>query len=290
MKNTKFTKMAVLAIAAFAVLAGGASGQEKKLTAAEIIQKHLDSIGTAETRSAMKNYFAVGGSSFASKMPAKSTQGKALIVSQDTNIFMIASFMSQEYPFEKIGYFNEKLSLPHVTAGARSPLGAFIADHESMLSTGVFTGSMSAAWPFLEGRKLKAKIDDAGTRKVDGKKAYVIDFFPNATISSEFTIKLFFDAEKFHHLRTEYRHVITPDQDKFGQLGRQAGVKLVVIEKFSDHKTVEGMTLPHSYAINYLTDSNSGTFEYDWGFTITNYYFNQKLEPGFFSFDTDKKG
>ena len=46
------------------------------------------------------------------------------------------------------------------------------------------------------------------------------------------------------------------------------------------------MTLPHSSKISYMTDSNSGLYEYDWAFTINNYYFNRKLKPEFFTFDT----
>lgn len=271
-------------VAAFLLLsAAGASAQDLK--PADIIKRHLDAMGTAETRSAMKNHIATGISSFASKLPNKKTAGKVVIASQDRDLMVIASFASEEYPFEKIGYFNGSASLPHVTAGARSPLGAFIADHPTMLSSGLFGGSISVGWAFRD-EAFKGRLSGGGTKKVDGRKAYVIDYFP-PTNSSEYTIKLFFDAETFHHVRTEYKHQIAAKPADFGKESRQTWVNLTVTEKFADHKPVDGMTLPHTYKISYLTDSNNGLYEYDWGFTITNYYFNKTLKPDFFTFDTD---
>jgi hypothetical protein len=281
-----FRPTAAFAALVVALAAAAVPAKAQSLKAPEIIKRHLDSIGPAQLRASLKNHLVVGRSSFGSKFPERKTTGKALIVSQGTDLMFTTSFMSQEYPYEKIGYFNEKISLPFVTAGARSPLGAFIADHETMMSNGLFTGVISTAWPFAEGRKLKGRMEAGGIKKIDGRRAYVIDYFPSSAASSEYTIKLYFDAETFQHIRTEYRHVIAPQQDPFGVLGRQTGVKLGVTENFSDFKAVDGLTFPHAYKINYITDSNSGTYEYEWGVTITDYYFNQKLEPTFFSFDS----
>ena len=272
----------VFAIMAFGVMTS--FGQDLKTD--EIIAKHLESIGTKEKLAGIKNRLVMGASSFESKLPSKKTGGKALIVSEGTNLYFIASFASKEYPFEKIGYFNDKMSLPFVTSGARSPLGAFIADHEKVLSDGVMTGSMSNTWILINWQKYKATIRSGGTKKIDGRKAYVLDYFPKGGGSGEFTIKMFFDAENFRHIRSEYRHEISPKQDTFGQLGRQGGLKMRLTENFADFKDADGLMLPHSYTLNYQTDSNSGTFEYIWGVAVTQYMFNRKLEDNFFTFET----
>lgn len=256
----------------------------QKLTAEEIIAKHLDSIGTKEKRDAVKNRFAVGTSQFESKLPSRKTAGKAILVSEANNLFFVASFASQEYPFEKIGFFADKISLPFVTAGTRSPLGAFIADHNKVLSDGLLTGSISSIWSLLNPQIKSGKFDAAGTKKIDGRKVYVLNYFPSGG-SSEFTVKLFFDAENFQHLRTEYRRTIAPKVAAFGVLGQQSGVKIELTEDFGNFKSADGLTLPHSYKLRYLTDSNSGVYEYNWGITISQYLFNQKLEANFFSFD-----
>jgi hypothetical protein len=57
-----------------------------------------------------------------------------------------------------------------------------------------------------------------------------------------------------------------------------------VTEKFDEFKPAGGYTLPHLYTINYLTDSNSGVFEYVWKVSIAEYQFDRKLAADFFSF------
>src|SRR5262245_13354978 len=134
--NSREYILLVVLITTGAVLS--AIGQD--LSADDIIAKHLDSIGTKAKRDEIKNRIALGTSSFESKLPPKKTVGKALIASDATDLYFLASLASKEYPFEKIGYFNTKISLPFVVAGARSPLGAFLADHEKILSDGLFAG------------------------------------------------------------------------------------------------------------------------------------------------------
>ncbi len=256
----------------------------QKLTVEELIIRHLDSIGTREKRDAVKNRFAMGTSRFESKLPSRTTNGKAILVSEANNLFFVASFNSQEYPFEKIGFFANKASLPFVTAGARSPLGAFIADHNRILSDGLFAGSVSTNWSLLNPQIKADRFKMGGTKKVNGCKAFALDYFPGGS-SPDFTIKLFFDAENFRHLRTEYRRTVPAKDATFGTLGEQTGVKIELTEDFGDFKKADDLTLPYSYKLHYMTDSNSGVFEYNWGFTISEYLYNQTLEEGFFSFD-----
>lgn len=258
----------------------------QNLKVEDIIERHLESIGSKEKRDAIKNRMALGISSFESKLPAKTTNGKAVIASDDRNLMFLASFNSQEYPFEKIGYFNEKTDLPWVTAGMRSPLGAFLADHSKILSDGLFTGTISEYWSLLDLKSKKAKVKVSGTKKIDGKNVYVIEYYPKGLGSTEFTISIYFDSETYRHIRTEYHDQINPSEDRFGQLGRQAGVKIQLIETFDAFKTVDGLTLPYSYRADYLTDSNSGVYEFIWGIKIQEYRFNQNLATDFFKFDT----
>ncbi len=253
----------------------------------EIIAKHLDSIGTKEKRNALKNRIAGGGSQFESKLPNRKTAGKAVIVSDAKNLFFVTSFNSQEYPFEKIGFFNDKVNIPYVTAGTRSPLGAFIADHNKILSEGLFTEAVSSMWSLSNSSIGKEKFGSAGTKKIDGRKTYALNYYPDGG-STEFTVKLYFDAQTFQHVRTEYRHTIASKQVTFGVLGQQFGVKILLTETFGDFKNADGLALPHSYQIQYLTDSNSGTYEYNWGITISKYLFNQNLAADFFTFDEKK--
>ena len=97
---------------------------------------------------------------------------------------------------------------------------------------------------------------------------------------------MYFDAETFDHVRTEYNHEIAPKQDTFGTLGRMAGTKLVLTEDFSDFRaTPPGLKLPHMYRAVFSTSSTSGLYEYTWSLKISQYLFNQNLAADFFTFD-----
>ncbi len=259
--------------------------KSQDLKAEEIISKHLDSIGTKEKRDAIKNRLVGGTSEFESKLPSRKTAGKAVFVSEANDLFFVSSFNSKEYPFEKIGFFKGKQNLPFVTSGTRSPLGAFIADHNKILSDGLLTGSISQTWALLNLQDQKGTLKSAGSKKIGGRETYVLSYSPKNGGSTEFSIKLFFDKQNFRHVRTEYRHVIAAKVETFGALGKQTGVEISLTETFADFKDESGLTLPYSYKIQYLTDSNRGTYEYKWGFTISKYLFNQNLAPDFFSFE-----
>lgn len=276
-------KLLVFFSLAATIFAGIVQAEELKLD--EVIDKHVNAIGKKDVRGLIKNRLITGANEFNSKLPVVKGGGKALVVSDKDNLFFLLSLNSKEYPFEKIGYFKDKVSLPFVTAGTRSPLGAFLSDHGKLLDSGLFMGSMSARWILLEPARYGGKLILGGTKKIDGRKAYVIEFYPSDGASSEFTIRLYIDAENFNHIRSEYRHEISPKQDTFGTLGRQAGAKLDLTEDFTDFRTVEGITAPYSYKCKFGTSSNSGTFEYTWAITVGGYFYNQNLAADFYSFD-----
>ena len=265
------------------VFVGAAVAQ--KMTTDELVAKHRASIGTKEKLDSVKERVAMGLSEFESKLPSKKTNGKAVIASRGKDYMFLVSLNSQEYPFEKIGFFANRINLPWVTPGARSPLGAFIADHEKMLSDGAFTGSLSGSWALLDPEMNGAKLKIAGKKKVGDRDAYALEFWPKGMDSSEFTIRMYFDVETFRHVRTEYKRIINSSQDTFGKLGRQAGVRQSLTESFGDFKTVDGLTLPYSYNAHYTTESNSGTFEFFWRLALQQYLINPNLDANFFTFE-----
>ena len=253
------------------------------LKAEDIISKHLEAIGTKEKRDAIINRMAIGISEFESKLPSRKTGGKMIIVSQGNNLFFVSSFNSENYPFEKIGYFDEKVNVPIIIQGTRSPLGVFVSDHSKLLSEGLFAGSIASTWNFLNPQLKKGKLATAGTKKIDGHKAYVLNYYESGS-SPSFTIRLFFDAETFQHIRTEYRDVVESKAAQFGTLGKDTGSETTLTESFGDFKNESGLTLPHTYKIAFGTISNVGTVEYNWNFKIAEYRLNQNLTPDFFNF------
>jgi hypothetical protein len=278
-----FTKTIALSLFYIALMLPAAAGQSLKPE--EIISKHLDAVGPKEKRDAVKTMMVVGLSEFESRIPAVKGGGRAIVVSDPGNLFFVMSLNSREYPFEKIGYFAGKPNLPFTTAGNRSLLGSFISEHVKILSDGLYTGVMSLRWPLLDIDKRKPKLSGGGTKKVNERKAYVIDYSPSGGGAKDFTIKLFFDAETFYHIRTEYRYEVTSSDAVMGQQNRRASAIVTLTEDFSDFKSVDGLMMPHYQRAELLTNGNTGMHQNIWGVKVSEYRVNQALQPDFFTFD-----
>ncbi len=263
----------------------------RELKVEEIISKHLASIGEAKKIKEVKNMMLLGSSEFESKLPQRKSVGKLAIVSNDSNLLFISSFLSDSYPFEKIGHFGGKINLPFAIAGTRSPLGDFLFENPSVLENGLFSGSMSLKWLLLDKDFKKGKVRLAGTKKIDGIQTYMVDFFPR-NASTDFKIRLYFDADKFLHIRSEYKEEFDGKAPEFpgsaprssGTMGQVNGFSIQLTETFSDFKTFEGITLPSVSKIHYSGTSVKGVWEYDWAFKVSDVRFNQELKEDFFKF------
>ncbi len=271
-------------IGIFALLAVDLRGQNLKPD--EIVSRHLAAFGSPEKRAAAKTIMAIATSEFEAINPSVKGGGRAVVVSDPNNLWFVITLNSREYPFEKIGYFDGKPSLPFSTAGDRSLLGAYLANHSSILGEGLFGGVLSLRWPLFKLDSRKPRLMGGGTKKIDDRKLYVLDYVPSGGGSSEFTIKLYFDAETFNHVRTEYRFEVMPTDATFGQQNRRASAVAVLTETFSEFKAVDGLMLPHYHRAELSTNGNTGAHKNIWGVRVSEYRLNQALQPGFFTFDT----
>jgi hypothetical protein len=278
---SKFTSYLFFACLLLASAFGAAQAQ--KLSAEEVIAKHLESIGPKEKRDQIKNRFVPAALTFERKVPVIKGGGKAVFVSDNSNLFFLAKLNSHEYSQERIGYFSGKVNLPWVTAGTRSPLGAYLADHPKMLEDGLLMGTITCLWAL---ESPKGKVQGGGRKKVDDREVYVLEYYPK-NVGAEFTVKMFFDAQTFQHLRTEYRHTISQQQQSFKTMGTRGGAFYVMNEYFGEYRDESGLMLPHTYKITYVTNTDAGTDEFTWTMNIGEYHFNQNLAPNFFTFDTD---
>ena len=264
---------------------GFSFGQNLKVS--DILAKHLESIGTKENRQRIKNRMAVGTSEFVVKIPYAKLAGKALLASEDDNLFFLSSFNSPDYPFERIGFFEKKVNIPFIKPGARSPLGNFLLSNGKFLGEGILTGSLSDLWFPLNSKIEKLNIELAGTKKIEGRETYVLSYAPKGGFSSDSSLRLYFDSENFRHLRTEFRQKIVSNNYQIGILGQSAelGTGNLLIEDFRDFKVVDELVLPHSYKVFLAIDSRVGTSEFEWNINFNQFLFNQKLDKSFFSFD-----
>lgn len=262
------------------------AGNKEKLTAEEVVARHLKSIGTPEDLAANKTRVAAGTALFTIRSPGSGQNSGLTILFSEANKSMLAmSFKNADYPAEKFGYDGDKLVISFIRPGARSTLGDFIFQRATIYKDGLFGGALSTAWPLLNPDPSKFKLEYGGIKKFEGREAHVLRYVPKK--GSDVKINLFFDAETFQHVRTEYKQVVAsqmgsaPAIDASKELQRDLHYDLE--EVFSDFRQEGKLTLPHTYKIKLKLEKRQGaTYLADWEMVLTKFSFNQPLEAQWF--------
>jgi hypothetical protein len=257
-------------------------------TVEEILKKHAAAIGTDTARTRAGNRIAIGKSQFEVTLPSWRSTGKAVFASDDRNLMLMSSFDLPEYPFEKVGLFRGKVEIPFTTPGSRSPMGSYLLLNDNILTERLFGGAIRVGWRMLDPANILERLRFGGTKKVNGRVAYVIRYNAKGNTSADSAIELFFDAKNFRHLRTEYRQKM-PEKYfyRMGIFGNQEGENLNrLVEEFSEFREAgNGLTLPHRYSVNLVIDGRSGTKDFRWTFAFDEYRFGQNFGEKFFSFE-----
>jgi hypothetical protein len=154
------------------------------------------------------------------------------------------------------------------------------------LKLGLLGGTLSSSWPLADLNVREVKLDGGGTKKVEGKECYVVEFRPKK--GSELNIKLYFDTQTFQHVRTAYERVISARMGLDpNQSARIRETRHTMYEDFFDYRKESGLMLPHGYKIYLSVDGNTGTSEQEWVFTLNQFSFNQKIDPKSFNVEAN---
>jgi hypothetical protein len=161
--------------------------------------------------------------------------------------------------------------------------------NEVIFKEGLFGGVLSSAWPLFNPLVRQAKLEYGGLKEVDGKKLFAIKYYPKN--GADVKITLFFDDESFRHVRTEYEQIIISRQGaNVDASASQLETRYKLIEEFSNFKTESNLTLPHTYKISYLFDSQRGSIRNIWTLTLDQFGFNQKFDEGAFDVNRATNG
>ena len=263
-------------------------GLGQKMKAEDVIAKHLDSIGTAEARSAAKTYIAVGtGTAQFKSTKDQVLQGRIVFASAGINNFLGMNMNSNFYTGETFAYHGSDSYIGFVNLSARSVLGNFVQSNNTILSDGLFAGTLSTSWALTRLAQSKAKVSFDGLKKIDGKELYALGY--SRKNGGDIEVVMFFDKETFRHVRTEYKRVSSAaiglrpeDSSKFSE------TRYKVVEDFADFKAEGGLMLPHGYRIFYSTTGGQGTTDIEWNFVISEFAANQKLDPSTFAAPSKK--
>ncbi|HEY0005328.1 MAG TPA: hypothetical protein VGB17_11010 [Pyrinomonadaceae bacterium] len=278
----RYNRLISLSLLAIMLLTATAATARKpladKMKPEEVIAKHLDSIGTAEARAAARNRIINGAATLTGRQGIKGiAEGRALMASEGNKHLIAMTFNSPDIPEEKWAYNGKKLTTALQRASSTpSPLAQYWLGNEFFFTEGVIGGTLSAAWPLLDFTDKRAKLEYAGTDKINGRLAHKIKYTPRK--GSSYKINMYFDAENFQHLRTQYDRSVAATMGATPmQSGGQLETRFRVTEDFSDFKAENGLTLPHTYKLELQIQSGSSPILLDWVFNLTQFTFNQTM-------------
>jgi len=250
----------------------------QKLTAEDVIARHLESLGSAEARASVKSRVMQGTVLATVRIGGGGElKGGAVMASQGPMSLIGLIFGTQDYGNEKMAFDGNKLTLGELRPGTRTRFGGFVLTHDILFKEGLIGGTLSSAWPLLDLANHNPKLRYAGTRKVEGKQTHVIEYEPRS--GGNLDIKLFFDAETFQHVRTEYQqefHAPTVSRPEIA--AAQQGTRLKFTEDFSDYRKEGGLTLPHTYKMQLTFESERNPLLQDWVVSLNQFLFNKQLD------------
>jgi len=273
----------------------------------QLIAQHLDSIASAKVRAEMKSRVVQGPVEFKILVGgAGELEGKAILVSEGKKLQFMMKLPNNDYRGEQFVFDGDKDKVAYSTSTQRrSAFGNLVFVQDAILREGLLGGVLSTAWPLLDLDQRKPKLNYEGIKTVDGQKVYDLLYRPHK--NSDLEIHLYFDTETCRHVETMYRYTIQPGLVG-GEVGsggamptpgtldnpggtaagtspevaaaRQQPTRYRLQEKFSDFKTVDGVTLPTAYDIQFSQELQNGrTTLSDWDLKPLEVSSNVSLDP-----------
>jgi hypothetical protein len=283
MNGSRFSNVAFLVVALGVICFGASTNSPPatdKIKIDDLLARHLQSIGPEKNRTSSR---IIAGTSQVIFRTAPSGQaiGKAVLASDGLKALIGMSFPSPIYPREQLSFDGTTFTAAFATPGNRSVLGNFLMVNEIIFKQGLMGGTLSSAWPLLDLSTRKAQLEYVGTKKIDDRVLHEVKYVSRGT--TDVKITLYFSEDKFEHVRTEYERVVPApmgDRSYTNVEAREGRYKMV--EEFSLFKPENGLNLPHIYTIKLSVDTVNGTFLADWTIKLTNFEFNQKIDPSAF--------
>lgn len=260
------------------------SDDKEKLKPEDVVARHLDAIGPADARAALKTMIAVGTVEATIRNKGVSrVAGSSLVASEGGKNLISLLFNTPEYPFERIGFNGEKVTGAEIRPGTRTPLVNFLLGYDIINKQGLLGGTLSTAWPLLHPAEKNAKLEYGGLKKVEGRQVHELKYLPRK--GGDVKITLYFDAETFQHVRTEYRRTIAGQMgsnvDNSASAGAETRYKMV--EVFGDFRPEGKLTLPHDYKLTFAIENPDNSASFEWAMKFTQFNFTQPIDAKEFS-------
>jgi hypothetical protein len=239
---------------------GKALAANPPANADELVAQHLDSIANAAIRAGFKTRVVQGPVRYSILVGGAGTlDGKAQMVSEGRKLVFMMKLPNNLYRGEQFVFDGEKDKVAFSGAQqTRSALGNFVFVQDAVIREGLLGGVLSTAWPLLNLNDRKAKLSFDGLKKVDGQELYELRYRPRK--STDLEINLYFDPQTCRHVETTYSYSVSEGLTSGGETAaaQQVPNRYRLTEKFSDFKTVDGVTLPTHDDIQFSQELQGG--------------------------------
>ena len=264
-----------------ATLSGAMAADTK---AEEIVAQHLDSIGTAQARAALKSLAVQGTLKFKVLLGGNGeTPGTWQRLSEDRKSKFVMKFGDAKWWGEQFIFDGDKASFAAATLSHQwSVLGTFVQGQESIVKEGLLGGELGTAWALQSIDPNHVKLESLGRKKVDGRELDAVGYLSKS--NGSMNVRLYFDPETHHHVMTAYTvaRVATIAGNDIAN-ARQMENHYTLEERFSDFQTDNGLTLPRQYDLRFTQELQNGTTTvYDWAMTADKVIQNPNIPPANF--------
>lgn len=249
-----------------------ATAQNNLLSATEIINRHLEAAGGKDTLAKISTRVATG----VFRMESYPDQKMAIMSERPNRISAI--FLFPDYDLRFVFDGAKPATRPAFARDASTIENKF----REMIASGFMYNSISL-YSLLTDATAVAGFEARGVKKIGGKNVYVVEYKKDRQAT-----KLFFDAETFMWIRSEYGRVTLPrrlNQEKLSNdIGSFADQDTTVdfYVETSDFREVDGLKLPFRFvqAMSYpvLRQRPTGVITA----TITEYRHNIEIDPKMF--------
>ena len=206
--------------------------------------------------------------------------GKGSIVSQSKSVRADLTFQALEYPGERIAFDGSKVTAGQISPGNYPPFSRFLYENNFLLKEGLLFGSLSTSWALLDVAGRKPKLESNGLKKINGRQLFELKYTSRSPGSMQ--AWLYFDPETFRHVLSQFKlEVPTTNVTKITDSAEM--VRYQIIEQFDQFKEVDGLTLPHSYKIDFTIDAPRGGLLTSWSHAIESIKHNESIESRSFS-------
>lgn len=260
----------------------GSTEAQEKLNIEQLLAKHLESIGTAESRARVTSRVASGKSNLIIRLGgAANIDGQAMIISTGSKYRIGLQFVTQAYTGEDIAFDGSKAGTGLLPQGRRSELSTFFNSQMMPVREGLVGGILSTAWPLLRVSQLQPKLEYRGVKKFLDRQLLEVGYRASKN-QGEVKVVLYFDPANFRHVASRYSFQIGAGIGTREASNSNTETYNSVIELFEDFKTVDGLTLPFKYKIQHSVESGTASSLYDWTIALAELTHNQPLDSQLF--------